>query len=283
VERVRQAVQQVVDYAELVIAAGLATYVSALALLDEITTRGLIQATVALLIALSIAVIRERSERRAVRDQISRTADLLKGDKPWQVLNEEVAWQICELDGSLAVATAEKQLQFMQDEVLSVYEYQYNPPARGEVVDHVCEGGPVGGPMVPLPIIQSDFPGPDLRFYRLISLQGVRGRGEIMMLESRRTLRNHFLDSQEVVSKEVSVPTSRVRMCVNWPEGRKPTAIWTQRSNEPPTSVGVSTLARVHDRQKDWRHWRGRMVGWRYDYLIQDPRLGERITIRWIW
>lgn len=137
--------------------------------------------------------------------------------------------------------------------------------------------------MVPLPIIQRDFPGPDMRLYRLVSLQGVRGRGEIMMFGSKRTLKNHFLEPQEVVSKEVSVPTSRIRMRVSWPAGRKPTAIWIERTGKPPTSVGVGRLTRVHDQQRDLRHWRGRMVGWRHDELIQDPKLGERITLRWIW
>jgi hypothetical protein len=36
-------------------------------------------------------------------------------------------------------------MQFMQDEVLSVYEYQNRPP--GKVLSHVCQGGQRGDPM----------------------------------------------------------------------------------------------------------------------------------------
>ena len=264
----RTAGRYLLDYLELVLAAVLAIVVSFLALKDEISTKGLIQATVLLLVALAISVIRERAERRALGAHIENTLLLVAADKPWQVLDEQLVWDLSAPDGSYAKAFAKRELQFMQDEVLSVYEYQNRPP--GKVLSHVCHGGQRGGPMINLPIIQKDFPGPAGRVYRLISLQRVWGKGEIMAFESERELENHFLGSSELVAKEIPVPTARVSMRVIWPLDRKPKALWVERSGRAPVNI---SLGRLKDSE-------GR---WSYEEVVEDPKLGEKIIVRWDW
>jgi hypothetical protein len=257
------------DYFELVLAGLLALVVSVLALVGEIGSKELVQATVALLVALAIAIIRERRERKAMSDRVEAAVTLASADKPWQVLDERLEWDLIEPAGNHAKATTEKVLQFMQDEVLSVYEYQYKP--GGAVLRHTCRGGARGEPKVDLPIIQTDFPGPDSRVYRLISLQRVWRRGEIMEFESERVLADHFLEDKERVSKEVSVPTARVAMKVVWPPGRRPTAVWIERTGRQPRNVPLRELRRVG---RD-RHC--------YEEVLQDATMGEKITLKWDW
>jgi hypothetical protein len=261
--------QVLVDYFELVLAGILAIVVSALALADEIGQKGLVQATIALLVALAIAIIRERRERKAMGDRVEAALTLASADKPWQVLDEHLVWDLTEVDGSRAKATTEKTLQFMQDEVLSVYEYQFKP--QGTVLSHKCRGGGRGEPKVDLPIIQTDFPGPDSRVYRIISLQRVWHRGEIMLFESERVLADSFLAVKERVSKEVSVPTARVSMRIVWPPGKRPTALWIERSGKPPKNIPLRNLRRAG---RD-RHC--------YEEVLQDPTMGERISLTWDW
>ncbi|HEV3318408.1 MAG TPA: hypothetical protein VG053_01580 [Solirubrobacteraceae bacterium] len=256
------------DYFELVLAAALAIVVTGLAFAGEITTKQLIQATIALLVALAISVIRERRERKAQGDRLEKNLMIARADKPWQVLDEQLVWDVSAPDGSYAQATTTKELQFMQDEVLSVYEYRYNP--SGTVLRHECKGGARGEPMTDLPIIQRDFPGPGSRIYRIISLQRVWRRGEIMTFESERELGDSFLSADERVSKEISVPTARVSMRVIWPPGRELKGLWLERGEGPPLNV-LGRLKRAP----------GARIS--YDEVIQDPKVGERIIVRWNW
>jgi hypothetical protein len=269
VDKLKAVGQVLLDYFELVLAGALAAVVSVLALMDEIGSKELVQATVALLVALAIAIIRERRERRAMSERVEAAVRLASADKPWQVLDEKLVWDLSDPDGKYATASTQKELQFMQDEVLSVYEYQYKP--QGTVVSHTCRGGPRGEPKTELPIIQTDFPGPDSKVYRLISLQRVWRRGEIMEFESERVLADHFLDTHERVSKEVSVPTARVSMRVEWPPGRRPGAVWVERTGKPLRNVPLSNLRRMG---------RDRCC---YEEILQAPTIGERISLKWDW
>jgi hypothetical protein len=258
----------VLKYLELLLALVLAVIVGYLSLKGEIHTEELTQATVALLVAIAIAVVRERTERESLVTRMKQVAELAKADRCWRVLDERLVWDLSRTDGSYAKATAEKELQFMQDEVFSIYEYQYKSPGR--VLTHVCEGGVKGEPMATLPIIQDDFPGLEGRVYRLISLQRIWRRGEVMAFRSERELENHFLGSHEDVAKEVSVPTARLSMRVVWPAGKKPTALWLERSDKPLVNIPL-----VRMRQVDGR--------WSYEEAIRDPRLNEKIILKWDW
>ncbi|HEY4812380.1 MAG TPA: hypothetical protein VIH71_15110 [Solirubrobacteraceae bacterium] len=255
-------------YLELLLALALAIVVSYLSLTGEIDTKGLTLASAGLLVAIAIALVRERSGRESLVAHIERASELARSDKGWQVLDERLVWDLSGPEGSYAKATAEKELLFTQDEVFSIYEYQYKSP--GVVLTHVCEGGVRGQPMADLPIIQKDFPGPEGRVYRLISLQRIWRRGEIMAFRSVRELKDHFCEVTEDVTKEVSVQTASVSMRIVWPPGSKPKALWLERSNGQPVHIPLARL----------KHANGR---WSYNELVENPRLGEKIILRWDW
>ncbi len=272
-EHVRRVVQRIgtalYEYTELIIAAGIAVAITILAALDEVGNQGLTQAAVALLAALAIAIVRERFERRRMSDRIERAVRIAQpGANSWQILDERLVWDLADENGERAVATTEKQYLFTQVEIFSVYEYQYKPV--GEVISHECFGGERGGQLDKLPIIREGFPGPEDRLYRLVSLERVWRKGEIMEFRSKRELKDFFRDKREKVSKEVSVPTSRASMCVRWPLTRKPTAIWLERSKRAPQRVDLARLRRDRDR-------------WTLTQTFSNPEVGERIIVRWDW
>jgi len=255
-------------YLELLLALVLAIVVSYLSLTGDFGTQGVALASAGLLVAIAIGFVRERAGRESLVVHIERAAELARADTGWQVLDERLVWDLSGPEGSYARATAEKELLFTQDEVFSIYEYQFKSP--GFVLSHVCEGGARGQPMVALPILQKDFPGPEGRVYRLISLQRIWHRGEIMAFRSERELEGHFCEPTEDVMKEVSVETARVSMRIVWPSGSKPKALWLERSNVQPVNIPSARLKRVNGR-------------WSYDELVENPRLGEKIILRWEW
>jgi hypothetical protein len=266
-QKARDIGRLLLDYAELLLATALVIVLTALDVLGEITSADLTRASILLLAALAIAVIRERAERRAMTERIENKLTLAVADKPWQVLDEKLMWDLSQSNG-YAKAIAEKELQFMQDEVFSVYEFQFSPP--GKLLSHVCEGGERGVPMEELRIVPDGFHGPDGRIYRLISLERVWHRGEIMAFRSERHLQDYFSKSREDVSKDVTVPTTRVSMRVKWPADRKPTAVWLERSGRGRSHIKLRRRRRSGD-------------PWSHTEVITDPKVGERIMLRWTW
>lgn len=269
------------DYIELVLAAAIGGVVAVLAATGDIRNPGsLTEATVGVLVALAIGVIRERFERRSVSERIENTLRLTVGEKAWQVLDEHLTWNLTATNGSRAEAIVRRRLQFMQDEVFCIYEYQH--PAPGSNPGHTCRGGAPGEPMADLPILKDDFPGADGRTYRIISLQRIWRRGEIMNFASTRELEDHFLTSREYVSKDVPVPTTRLSMRVYWPKERKPTSLWVERTDRPRAPIKVKRLRqeRLERHGLTRRRTRGR---WTYEEVIASPALGERVALWWTW
>jgi hypothetical protein len=255
-------------YLELALALALAIVLSYFSIAGEISTKGLTLGAVGLLIAIAIALVRERKERESLLAQIKSPIEVPGDHNSWQVLDERNVWDLGGPHGCYAKATAEKELQFMQNEVFSIYEYQYGSP--GKVLSHVCAGGPKGAPMVDLRIIQDDFPGPDRRIYRIISLQRIWRRGEIMVFKSERELENFFPANTEDVTKEVSVPTARVSMKIVWPPGEKPTDLSLERSKRSPVYIRPEAMKCDNGR-------------WIYEEVITDPHVGEKIILKWTW
>lgn len=255
------------SYAELLIALAVVLVVSGFAAFGDINAERLTQAAIALLAALAIAVMRERADRKVMDDRIdAKLATLTPSDRPWQVLYERFTWDID--DHGDAVAMVKKKLQFMQEEVFCVYEYEYK--SSGTVKLHTCWGGAQDEPMDELPIIHKEFPGPEGRAYRLISLERVWRRGEIMDFQSFRELGGFFPGAREQVAMDVSVPTSRLAICIKWPASRKPTAVWLERTKRARVSIDLSHLRSGGDR-------------WIYKTTIADPVQGERVIVGWDW
>jgi hypothetical protein len=285
-----------VDVLAAIIFALIAIYLSAR---GDLHGDVLTEANIALIIAVTLVIFRDRWERqetitqlqRSIRQErkdavlkiqgavctertkavagIERAISALNGSKAWRILEEHVSWDLFEHDGSRAKAIARKVFMFNQDEVLCVYEYQLPPVGKAEVTKHLCFGGE-HEPLDALPIIQTNFSGPAGRMYRLISLRRVWRREEIMHFRSERDLKDHFLENSEHVSKEISSPTASITIEVKWPLDRAPRGLSLERTDRPRESIDTNTLALVDGRQV-------------FNKTIPDPVLGECLCVSWTW
>jgi hypothetical protein len=282
------------------IAAGL---LAALVILGAATGRleedRLAEANVAVVLAVALVILRDRWERRhaitglqlgvsrerkaatdemrdAMRTErercvagVEHALEELHATKAWTILDEEMTWDLVASDGSRAKAVAHKVFLFNQNEVFCIYEYQLPTVARTEITEHSCFGGEQE-PLTRLPIIQSDFPSPTGHTYRLISLQRVWRRGEVMRFRSERHLANAFLLASEHVSKEISSPTSHITLQLTWPSGRPPTSVHVERTDRKREAISVDTLTVIDGRQQLRK-------------TITDPVMGETIIVAWTW
>ena len=251
-----------VDYVDLLIALGLAIAFTYLGFVNKLKDDALTQATVGLLGVLALVIFRERWERHKSVESIDRAVAAVGSDKTWQVLDEELTWDI--QSPELAISTCDRDLRFLAPEVISIYEFQTNP--AGTVANYSCKGGRRGDPMRDLTMLPP-VASADGRTYRLISLEGVWRRGERMKFRSTRELQGTFLQNQENVSKLVQIPTDRIVFRILWPEGKPPAMVRLERDGRE------SELLKPRIREKRTQ----------LEKSIENPQLGERINVWWTW
>src|SRR5215211_1410161 len=153
-----------IDYLDLLIAAGLAVLFSYMGARNTLHDDGLTQATIALLGVLSLVIFRERWERKKIVDKVDSAMASVGSAKPWHVLEDVTTWDIKRPE--LATTTSVKDLRFLHNEVVSIYEFQ--AITTGAVTMPTYRGGAVGGPQVDLPLAERFTAGG--RTYLLISL-----------------------------------------------------------------------------------------------------------------
>ena len=259
-----------VDYVDLIIAALLALYVSYGGIRETLKGDELTQATVALLGVLAIVIFRERWERTKAVEGVERALNVATAVKPWRVLNAKMTWELVAQDGSLAIATTEKDLRIEQDEVFAIHEWHSRP--IGEVTRHEFFGRPAGeATFRPLRMMLEDLPGPGGRTYRIISLEGLWRRGQRLTYRSERDLKDFFKEPRESIAVVIEVPTDEITITVIWPKEKKPYAVELERSGRVAEPIDASSLKGAG---------KGRV---KHVERISAPKLGEKITISWQW
>lgn len=262
--KAKKLAQTAVDYADLLLAAVLALVFSVLSALGTISGDSIVQANLALLGVLAVVLFRERWVRVDAQERADRSVSALASDRPWQVLEEELHWDIT--DRLLATATATREIRFTQPESVSVYEFQSTPPG-GNLLMHKCEGRrrKTDTPRN-LPIL-GKITGELGRSYTLISLERIYTLGDHLHWTSVRKLQGYFPGKTENVSKNIMMPTDHLTMRVVWPPDCAPHEVRLERTGEQP-------------RVLDTRIKGGRAV---VVATISDARLGETISIAWDW
>jgi hypothetical protein len=245
----------------------LGTVVLALAIFDLLgSTRALVGVFSALLIAVSFGLLRDRLRREKLLGRIEGLVAGFESEKAWEVLAVDCAWDIDAADGSHATACTKRLLRFVRDEVLTIYEFSRS---AGKTTSLLAKGAFGDEAERPLPVLCEDFPGPLGRMYRIISLAGVRRRGDQLRYQSDRVLKGSFLEDRENVSFTPEAPTDRLVLSVTWPKDRGPTGVWLERNNERQHVIGD-----VKDNGEGRRTYRCE---------ISRPSLGEPIAIVWDW
>lgn len=253
-----------IDYADLLLAAVLALVFSVLGALGTISGDSIVQANLALLGVLALGLFRERWLRVGAQERVDRDASALASDRPWQVLEEELRWDIT--DQLLATATATREIRFTQPESVSIYEFQSTPPGA-KLLLHRCEGRrrKTDTPRN-LPIV-GEITGELGRSYTLISLERIYSAGDHLHWTSVRKLQGYFQAKTENVSKAIKMPTDHLTLRVTWPPDCAPHEVRLERTGDP--------ARLLETRIKTGRAY---VVA-----MISDARLGETISIAWDW
>lgn len=260
-----RAVRLVLEYLDLIAAAAVALVAIVLGFAHVLEGDDLTEVVVLLLAALAVTMIRERFLRDRALQEVTDLSTVAHSGKSWEILNATHTWDIQD-DGSADVRSV-KELRFLQDEVISVYEF-YNP--TGSSTDPECTGGAVGGYQKKLKVLHTNFPGPKGRRYRIISLEGMWHRGQRMTFTVARSLSDCFVEEHESVGVEVEIPTDYLTLKVVWPQNRVPHAVQLERADR-------LTLIKGEDLPVDSGGRRS------YEVEVPQPALHEAILIGWDW
>jgi hypothetical protein len=252
---------------ETVLALVLGLVVLALVIFNQLnSTRTLVGVVSALLVAVSFGLLRDQWRREKLLGRIEGLVAGFESEKAWEALVVDCAWDIDATDGSHASACTKRLLRFVRDEVLTIYEFSQT---AGKTTSLITKGAFGDEAEMPLRVLCEDFPGPLGRMYRIISLAGVRRRGDQLRFQSDRVLEGSFLKDRESVSFTPEASTDQLVMSVTWPKDREPTGVWLERKGE-----------RQHVIRDVRNNGEGRRT---YRCQFSRPSLGEPIAIVWDW
>jgi hypothetical protein len=255
---------------------------SVLGVLDLVSTRALIQWTIALLSLLAFSLIRERiartdqaiRTRSAVREAAATVKDsvqALDSVHPYRVLSTHHHWDLQAEDGSLAYARKVKRLRFNQSKVATIADFSQGD---GETANAECRGGPDGGAYLPKLTDAGTCREAD-RHFQLWNLGRFWNKDEAFVLKLERELRDSFKSDSEEVGVYVLEPSDLVQLEVTWPAGRPPKSLRRTRR-----MAGANQASDDVDLFANLETLEGRR---RIDIDVRDAMQGELITLAWHW
>jgi hypothetical protein len=193
------------------------------------------------------------------------TADLLnlwrtsrfKGAYKVKIL--DVSLELMDRGGKKAIYRKREVVQYIQDGVFAVQDQAWG---NGSIfVDYRCFPGRL------VDKYQEGY-----RWYLLISLRGLRKKGDTEEFTVQRTIENGFTTSNETFQVQVDHPMDRVMINVIFPRTRIPRSVTLVENN----------LKRSHSLQNQhvMRLPDGRICySWKHDH----PRLYEGYILKWEW
>lgn len=177
----------------------------------------------------------------------------------YEVLEYDSTLELKDINGEKAVFKKREKVRYLQDNIIA---YQDQAWGDGEILlDYRCSPGkPV------------DFYRPGRKTYVVISLQGLRQRGDVDEFHIQWEMKNGFLRAQELWESEISHPTRRMKVQVIFPKARHPMQVFViediRRKSYP--------LESENQRRLPDGRW---LVSWEK----KNPRLNERYIIKWEW
>lgn len=177
----------------------------------------------------------------------------------YEVLEHESTLELFEKLGEKAIFHKRQKVRYLQDYIIA---YQDQAWGDGEIlVDYRCTPGTA-----------VDFYRPGNKTYILISLRGIKKRGDTDFFDIQWKIRNGFLRKQELWETEINHITQRLRVVVIFPKTRPPIRAWLIENIRQKTSL----LGDEAQRQLPDGRWE---VAWETD----QPRLHERYGLQWEW
>ncbi len=178
----------------------------------------------------------------------------------YEVLDEEITWDLVRIDGSEVVQEKSLDVCFLQSNVLVWVDYAWGD---GEIMaEYTCSPGR----LVEKKRVAD-------RTWLIILLERVRNRGDRATLETRRTVRGGFERANEWASFQIVEKTRHLKLSIVFPKDRPCQRAYrsSQAGQRQDKEIDVSDPQYNSD---------GRQV------LVVDekhPKVGQLVTISWDW
>jgi hypothetical protein len=195
--------------------------------------------------------------------------DLWKiGQKIYRVLSVEGVYEVLEYESTLelkdnkgkrALFQKRERIKYLQDYVLT---YQDQAWGDGEILlGYRCTPG------IPVDRYREGY-----KTHILISLRGVKNKGDIEEFNIRWAVRDGFLNHKGFWATEISHRTKAAKVKIIFPSNRYPTEISIMEKNKQKSqSLGQDTITKLPD---------GRRL---FKWEKSQPSLHEQYIINWEW
>ncbi len=177
----------------------------------------------------------------------------------YEVLEYNVTYELKDVKGREAHFHKQEKVRYVQDNIIS---YQDQAWGEGEILlNYLCSPG-----------VKADEYQLGHKTLILISLQGMKRRGDTDEFNIEWDLRNAFLRPSEYCEVEISHRTKKLSIQVVFPKSRPPRqALIIENTRRKTHVLGQEAVRKLPDGR--WR------VEWRTDH----PRLYERYILKWDW
>jgi len=177
----------------------------------------------------------------------------------YEVLEHESTLELLDRGGHRARFQKRQVVRYLQDGIIAFQDQAWGD---GEILlDYQCSPG-----------VAVDFYRPGRKTYVLISLRGVKNRGDVDEHNMQWGIRDGFLRTDELWETEISHQTQLLKVRVIFPQRRPPLqAALVEDFRRVETPLGEMYRRQLPD---------GR---WEVEKEIRQPRLHERYGLRWVW
>ena len=177
----------------------------------------------------------------------------------YEVLNYETNLEILDDKGENAVLRKSEQVRFLQNNIIA---YQDQAWGDGKIlIDYQCSPG------YPVDFYRSGY-----KTFILISLRGVKNKGDISNFKIKWGIKNGFLKGQGFWTTDINHQTSKIKVEVVFPENRPPRIVSMIESN----TKRIDGINRDVITQLPDKRW---LVSWEKE----NPRLNEQYILKWEW
>jgi len=177
----------------------------------------------------------------------------------YEVLEYESALELLDEHGRQAQFSKREKVRYLQNNIIA---YQDQAWGDGRIlIGYRCSPGKV-----------VDLYRPGKKTYLLISLRGVKNRGDIDTFNIEWRIREGFKRKTELWETEVSHRTRRLVVRVIFPEARPPIKAWLVEEVRRRT-YRLDEDSKLHLPGGRW------LISWQTNW----PRLNERFQIHWSW
>ncbi len=177
----------------------------------------------------------------------------------YEVLDHTTTLELLDNRGRRAWVSKKQKVRFLQNNVASYLDHAWGD---GEIlINYKCSPGK-----------EVDRYIEEHKTYILISLQGVRKRGDKEEIDIEWEFKNGFLDSIGQWSSEVSHRTKTFTVQIIFPKSRPPKRIWKSKYLERRTGLLEQKNVR---KLPDGR--------WEASWKVGKPRLHNRYGLKWEW